>query len=165
MVRLTKSESSVSSALELDGATPRVPGSGATHWRLPRGEFCLRAAGAIHTMQAATTLPRELTVEDLALETSDPIRTVQRRVQQWHARQHVDPTLPRVRRARAPGADRWRYLIDADSYAAWHEGRRAPGSTPPLGAPGCSCQRGTGPNGQVLGVISSECAVHRGLLG
>jgi hypothetical protein len=109
---------------------------------------------------------RELTCEDIAAATSDPLRQIQRRVGGWFARQLADPTLPRVRRAKLAWTDRrWSYLVDAESYSSFTaRERRSPlppaFDTDEARAGGCSCAACV-VDGRRKVLVDDGCPVHR----
>jgi hypothetical protein len=105
----------------------------------------------------------ELTVEDIVARTGDPARTVRARVATWAMRQD-DATLPRVRRAKGAGQERWRYLVDGASYEAYALGMLQPLVAPPCASHtakilGCTCavvHLHDGPGA----MVAASCPVH-----
>jgi hypothetical protein len=76
-----------------------------------------------------------------------------------------------VRRARARGAERWCYLVDADAYARWVAGTPAAAAGVALPAPGgaaarargCLCVRMATPHARGAFVVAG-CPVHGALV-
>jgi hypothetical protein len=109
--------------------------------------------------------PRELTVAEIATLTSDQGRNVQRRVAGWFSRQQLDPTLPRVRRAKLAWAERWSYLVDAASYDSFTSRERQSPLPPAFDtdearAGGCQCKSWFA-DGERRAIVSGNCPVHR----
>jgi hypothetical protein len=118
-------------------------------------------------MRELQSSPSELTVEDIVARTGDPARTVRARVATWAMRQD-DPTLPRVRRAKVRGDERWCYRVDEASYEAFALGQLRDPALPPCASHtarlmGCSCALIDLHDGRGA-VIASSCPVHGALV-